>query len=391
MTVNQCIKIIREVLPDTASLIGGGHPTGAGIETMAHLPDADFAFRGESEKGLSLLLSKLIKGSKIGFTEIPGLIYKENGKIHENTQDYYQDIDELPLPAWDKIDPGKYRHAPQGGFLSAFPYAPIITSRGCPYRCSYCPVALSSGRKIRYRKLENVFEEIDLLVREYGIRELHIVDDAFTEKKSRAEEFFEILLTKPYKLSLAFPNGLRLDTLDLELLNLMKRAGVYSINVGIESGSQRILNLMQKHLTLELIEDRVKLIKKTGIIVTGFFILGYPGETLEEMKMTRNFAVKIPLDRAQFSNFQVYPGTPVTNELKEKGEISSTDWSSTIFNKISYTPRGVSPAQLKREQKKDFLKFYLRIKIIRHILKNIYSKEHFFFIIRRLYQSFFVK
>lgn len=373
-------------------VVGGGHPTGAPEESMKAFSSVDYGFLSEAEAGFPILVRRLAgkgEGERIDPGGVPGLIWRENGAIRQNEHKLIGDLDTLPLPAWDLMDPRSYGHAPQGGFLSDFPYAPLLTSRGCPHRCKYCSVFLHSGKKMRYRSIDSVSEELSLLSREYQVQEIHIIDDAFTLNKERVLEFGEMILERGFDFRFFFPNGLRLDTLDGDILDIFRRIGVYAFNVGVESGSQRVLDAMEKSVTLETIREKVVLARKYGIKVGGFFIIGYPTETEEDIERTIKFSLDIPLSRAQFSNFQVYPGTPITMELSKSGKLRNIDWSRMIFNRISYVPQSLTERKLKSLQRKAFIRFYLRPGAIKEVLGGIYSFEHFRFIVKRIFYSLF--
>ena len=152
-----------------------------------------------------------------------------------------------------------------------------------------------------------MFREMERLCSEYGVREFHFVDDMFNLSKRRVIEFCRILEDKRWGISYSFPNGLRLNTIDREMLDWMKKTGAYAFTVGIESGSQRVLDLMNKQLTVEMIREKVQLIHEVGLEPSGFFLLGFPGETKQEMRMTLELAKSLPLKRAHFSNFPAPP------------------------------------------------------------------------------------
>ncbi len=384
------IKSIKKNLPSIKIIIGGAHPTSEPLEVLNQFPEVDYAFKGESEEGLPLLINFLLKNKKINLQKIPGLIWKEENKININNQLYSKNLDKYGIPAWDLIDPGTYKEAPQGGFLKEYPYAPISTSRGCPFSCSYCTVHIVSGRNIRVRSIKHVINEIKILKEKYKVKEIHILDDAFTASKERVMEFCNELIKEKIKIKFSFPNGIRLDSLDEEVLLKMKNAGVQDFNVGVESGSDKILKDMKKSLTTKIIKEKTNLIKKMGLEANGFFIIGYPTETKKDILKTIKFAKKIPIKRAQFSLFKAYPGTEITNKLLQEGKISKINYDSFMYYKIDYVPEGLTEKELKNLQRTAFLKFYLRPKILLSLIREINSFEHFKFILQRTWYSFFV-
>jgi len=238
---------------------------------------------------------------------------------------------------------------------------------------------------MRSRSIKNVFEEIDLLHKKYGIRELYIVDDNFTWSKDFVVELCRELIKRKYDLTLSCPNGVRLDTLDEEMLGLMRRAGWYYLCVGIESGSPRILRDMRKHTTVEKVKEKVALIREAGIDVLGFFILGYPAETREDIKLTIELAKELDLIGAHFQSFHPFPGTEIYSRLTRDGEISESDESilGGSYSEISYSPRGISKRELKKLQRKAIMSFYLRPRLILKNLRLLGSFKHMRFLFKR--------
>jgi radical SAM superfamily enzyme YgiQ (UPF0313 family) len=222
-----------------------------------------------------------------------------------------------------------------------------------------------------------------MLYKQYEVREFHIIDDTFASYADRVREFCEGIKSRNLKISFTFPNGVRLDTLNREMLLAMKEVGLYAFTVGIESGSQRILDHMKKRLTLEKISQAVNLINDVGLEPNGFFIIGYPEETREDIEKTIQFAKELPLKRAHFSNFLPLPGTDATAALKQSGEIDDLDYSELFYSKIPYSPKGIPPRELKKYQQKAFLSFHLRPKILLKMIWDIKSWSHLKIIAKR--------
>lgn len=379
----ESLKIVKKINPKIVTIAGGPHPSGYPQEILKDFPFLDYALKGEGEIGLPLLIKKL-KGEKINFTEIPGLVWRKGKEVVLNKQVFPFDLDSLGFPAWDLIKPKSYPDAPQGVFFKNLPIAPIMATRGCPFQCTFCAGRTVTGLKVRRRSVNHVLMEIELLYRDYGVREIHFLDDNFTLDRAYVKEFCQKLLKKPFRVSWCCPNGVRLDTLDLEILRLMKEAGCYYVSVGIESGSDRILKLMKKSLTIERIEKQIKMIKKSGLAVNGFFILGYPGETKKEMEKTIKFSQTLGLTRVAFYNFLPLPGTEAYRRLIETGEIEKEfDFSQIFQAETPYAPKSVSKEQLKKLQQKAYLQFYLRPQILWAMLKEIKTPDQLKYIIRR--------
>lgn len=381
--VAESIGIIKKLLPGTIVIIGGPHVSATNTASLQEIPDTDFAFAGEGEIGLPMLMKRLLRNENIPFGEIPGLIYREGDGVRMNPRAIISDLDTLEFPAWELMKPGDYPDSPQGGFYKKFPIAPISTTRGCPYLCTFCGSAVNMGKKLRFRSIPMVLREMSMLYSQYGVGEFHIIDDMFNFHKQRVRDFCKGIQEHKLDISYTFPNGLRLDHLDLEMLQMMKETGAYAFNVGIESGSQRILDMMKKNLTLEFIEEKVNLIVEAGLDPCGFFIIGFPGETAADIKATIAFAKRLKLKRAHFSNFLPLPGTEATRRLLEAGEIEKTDWESLFYAKVPYAPRGISKKQLKAWQRRAYLSFHLRPSILFKMLWEIKSFNHFKLTLKR--------
>lgn len=382
-SVKTCSRLIKEALPKTLILVGGPHVSARGVASLQDFPDADYAFQGEAEIGLPLFARRVLRAENIPFEQIPGIIYRDGSKLKAIDRVFIEDLDSLGFPAWDLMPPNSYPDAPQGAFYEKFPIAPIASSRGCPYTCAFCGSPVNMGNRLRFRSIRSVLAEMELLYEQYGVREFHFIDDMFNVSKKRVVEFCEHLEIRNWDISYTFPNGLRLNTLDKESLDCMKRTGAYAFTVGIESGSQKILDSMNKKLTLELIREKVDLIANAGIEPSGFFLIGFPGETKDDMEKTLAFAKSLPLKRAHFSNFLPLPGTEATARLLESGEINEPDWEDLSYSHTPYSPPGISKKELKAFQRRAFLEFHLRPKILFKMIREINSLFHLKSIVSR--------
>lgn len=377
------LEIIKQKSRDTITVAGGAHPSGDPYGTLAQLPYLDFAFKGESEIGFESFLRYLETNSP-PLSEISGLIYRSNGGIVVNETRFVEDLDSIPMPAWDIIKPENYPEAPHGAFTKNFPTAPIIITRGCPCPCTFCAGKTVTGVKMRARSVENVIEEIKYLKNYRGIKEFHIEDENLTLRKSLVMEFCERLLKEEIGMSWSLPAGVSIDTFDREMLILMERAGLYSIALGIEFGSQRMLDITKKRLTIEKIREKLELFKGLNIKKTGFFLFAVPGETIQEMKETIKFALSLPLDRAQFNNFMPLPGSALWEDLKKNNKLNEIEWNRFYVHDVGYVDEGYKRSDIKRLQRIALLRFYLRPKIIMNIIGEIRSIWHLKFLLKRI-------
>jgi len=366
------------------TVLGGPHPSVEPKSTMEFFgDDLDFLFQGEAEIGFKKLLDRLQEENSTDLDEIPGLVWRKDGTVRASNRCFTEDINSLEMPAWDLIKPQEYPEAQHGAFFEKFPIAPIMATRGCPFSCTFCAGNLVSGKSLRKRSPENIIHEIEALYHDFGVREFHIVDDNFTLDKVFAKNFLKDLKKLNLDISWAVPNGIRMDTLDDEMLDLMKDTGLYLISLGIESGSDRVLGLMKKQITTEKIKESIKMIRKHGIKIAGFFILGFPGETQEDIKKTIKFSLELDLIRANFFTYLPFPGTESFNALKREGKLNDIDLKKFYFMNATFTPEGMRKDELKSMQRIAFLRFFLRPKILLFNLMQVKSLRHFKFLLNR--------
>ena len=379
------VSKIKPLLPNAKIVLGGVQMSLMPVETFEYFNgDIDYGFVGESEVAFSMFIDAIDEDpSNFDTKRIPNLVWKVDGSVKVNPIKYSLELDDLPFPAWELMPPSSYPKAPHGAFFKQHPFTAIITSRGCPYPCTFCAAGSLSGKKVRYRTLGNVVEEIKLLRNKFGIKELHIEDDNFSIKKERVIEFSERILREVPGINWAFPNGLRLNSLDLPTLKLMRRAGCHSMNVGIESGNNDILHKIKKSTTREQTKEKIGLVKDAGLNIGGFFIIGFPGETTEEIKDTIKFARELPLDRIGISYFQPYPGTSEYKKLYDAGEYEMVlDNSRHSLHTISYVNKNLTENKLKSLRFEGFFRFYFRPKIFIKLLKEVRSLEYFKYILK---------
>lgn len=385
-SVKNSLSIIKGVNKMIVTVVGGPHPSALPMQTMKYFGnDLDFAFKGESEKSLSLFI-EFLNGKKINFRDIPGFVWREKDSIKENECYFEVNIDSLGMPSWELIHPENYPESQHGAFYKNFPIAPIMLTRGCPYQCTFCAGKLISGTKLRKRSVSSVIDEMNLLYSNYGIREFHIVDDNFTFDTNYAKTFLRRLIDKNLDISLATPNGIRLDTLDKELLTLMKQSGLYLISLGIESGSDDVLRSMKKSLNVKKIKESISFIRSFGFDIAGFFILGFPGETKENILSTIRLSLELDLVRANYFTYLPFPGTESYNRLMENNELHQVDWDRFYFMNAAYTPKGLTREELKGLQRLAFFKFYFRPKILWKNIIGIKSLRHFKYLLKRFFR-----
>ena len=367
----ESIAVIRQLRPQAKIILGGPHPSALPKETLEYFPQADFAFCGEGEIGFPLFLDALAQGRQ-DFAGVPGLVWRREGEIKANDPAWEEDLDKLGYPSWDLLNPRAYF---KRGTLIGRDTAVLTCTRGCPYQCTFCSAWITAGRKIRLRSISHILCEIEYLNRNFGIRVFDIPDENFTFDREHVIEFCQAVMPYRGRFEFFLPNGIRLDSLDLELLRMMRQAGFRrEVAVGIESCSQRVLKLMKKNLSLSVVREKVALLNKAGFRPIGYFILGFPGETRQDMQKTLALAMELKLCAAAFTPFAPMPGTEATNALLENGELPRNfDFSAVTTDKVAYSPPGISKEELDALRKKAILKFNLRPLPLFYYLKNFDS------------------
>lgn len=293
-------------------IIAGGVHVTAEWHRILDTGVVDLAVLGEGEHTLRNLLLCLDDGRDAA--NVTGVAYRKDGQTRANLPFRHVDnLDALPLPAYHLVDFSKYMQSGRahGDTTSETNWAPIITSRGCPHRCSFCAGRMMGGKKLRFRSVANVMEEVKFLKLNYNVGEIHVEDDNFAHSLQRAISILE--KTSELGMKLAFPNGLSLYSLsNSKIVQYLKKNQVISVTVAIESGDGFILkDVMRKPVTLSLAKRVVKKLKSHGINVKAFFVLGMPGESVDSLRNTYKLISELGLDWSAFNAATPLPGTPL--------------------------------------------------------------------------------
>jgi len=310
----QVACIARELNPDCAIILGGPHAKFF-YDHALNNSAANYAVVGEGESTFPELLRQLMAGRPVD--GVKGIAFKKDGRVILTApRELIEDLDALPFPAWDLVDFGRYSGVTSmNGYSRSKPWAVILTSRGCPFHCAYCHDIF--GKRARLRSPESVLAEIELLTGRYGVKEIHIVDDIFNIDLARAKRICDLVVERGIKITIAFPNALRVDMMDRELIRKLKRAGCYSITYAVETASPRIQKLLGKNVDLEKARQVISWTAGEGIITHGFFMIGFPGETREEMELTAKWALDSELWLPIFFMAVVYPHTRMFEIARE--------------------------------------------------------------------------
>ncbi len=373
--MHRLAKLVRERLPGAKVVAGGPHPSVAAADVLADAA-VDFVVRGEGEFTFLELLDGL-EAARADWSECQGLSFRDSSgaPVHNPDRPPPAKLDELPYPAWDLIDHKKYHTVPRGGVIYAHKeFATMFSSRACPWRCTYCHN--SYGKTFRDRSAEHVLGEIELLVEKYGVKELVFMDDIFNFKPERAKGIARGIIERGWKLALTFPNGFRGDILDEELVDLLKRAGMYRCMVAVESAVPRIQKVMKKHLKIEKVRKIVDYIARRGVMVHGAFMLGFPSETEEEMRATIDWAASSSFHTAAFFRVIPFKGTELFQQVEHAGYQLPTDWSAYEPYRSEINLSTVPEDQILRLRKRAYRRFYLSPKRMWRIFKLIPNKSN---------------
>jgi anaerobic magnesium-protoporphyrin IX monomethyl ester cyclase len=340
----EIVKTTKEVCPNCLTVLGGPHVTVMDEHALNEEPTADIVVRGEGEQTMLELANLTSKGNLKNLSEVAGLTFRKNGQIIRTPdRPFIQNIDDLPRPAYRHFQLSDYK-------ISGKIYLPVITSRGCPFQCAFCLVSRMCGNRFRGRSPKNVVDELEWLRDTYEADAFSFYDDTFTFDKKRASEICHEM--KKRNVNLPWDCRTRVDRVTRELLADMRNANCQLIHFGIESGSQKMLEIMKKGTTVEQNEKAIKLAKEVGLSSAISVVIGYPGETPELLKQTINFIRKTKPDYVYMCVAIPYPGTELYNLLKDLGWDTSKDWK----NYDEQNPTQVFKNQLLSSEKIDEVK-----------------------------------
>ncbi len=361
------IKAIRERI-DVPVIVGGVHLSIYPRETMAY-PEIDYAVTGEAEYSLSELLSALVNGTEL--SQVRGIAYRQpDNTIIVTPRARDCNIDASPFPARHLIDNSIYY-----SFISKYRnFTCFITSRGCPYKCIFCE---QGSKPFRARSPTNVVDELELCVKEHGIRELDFFDSSFTIRKDRVIAICDEIERR--KLDIVWAARTRVDCINDEVLKAMRRAGCSRIYYGIESGNREILATLKKSTSLEMYRDVIRRTRKTGIHSFGYFMVGNPYEDDATVRQTIRLALSLDLDYAQFSKVTPMPATEMYTLLLE--DTGRDYWREHIEAGVDdEIPRplcDMSDADIQRWTRLAYLRFYYRPRYIARALARMKSRDEF--------------
>lgn len=368
--VEELMRMAKKRRGRAKTIVGGVHVTASREEASARR-SFDIIVIGEGDSAISEILSSSPK-------DVPGIIYRDDASgatAATAERKLIADINSLPYPAWQLFDLKRYRNSRISSRRN--PVGLIETSRGCAFQCNFCN-KLTFGSVHRTKEPRRVVDEMEYMLKS-GFREIHIVDDSFTQEIERAKDICREIVKRGLKFPWSLLSGIRADKVDLEFFRLAKEAGCWQTGFGIESGDQDVLDRVDKRIKLSDVEKAVRLAGKAGVNTFGFFIMGLAGETEESMRRTIEFSKKLPLDIAKFDICIPYPGTPYFKELKAAGRIRSGDWSKYVCHQTDeplFDHPNLKWSVISAYYKNAFREFYLRPSYIRRrFIKSMRSGD----------------
>lgn len=325
-------SIIKQAAPEIQVIFGGVHVSAMGGLLLEEFKNIDFLCLGEGEK----TLSEILQGKNP--EEINGIVFRSGTDIVTNPpRERIHDLDQLPFPAYEKLPgfPSRYE-LPLFSYIFS-PGATMVTSRGCPYKCSFCDRSVFKN-EYRYNSSQYMYEHVRYLYERFGVRHINIYDDLFTVHRKRVAEFCNLMISRP--LPVNFNCAVRVGHADNELLRLLKDAGFLQISVGIETGDSELMDVHKKGVKLDEVEDTINRIKACGLRAKGLFIMGLPGDTENTIRKTSDLAVSLGLDDMNMSKFTPFYGAPVWSDVYESGRFDY-DWKKMNCLNFVYVPDAI--------------------------------------------------
>jgi anaerobic magnesium-protoporphyrin IX monomethyl ester cyclase len=334
----EVVKTARKVLPHALTILGGPHVTALPEQTLAEAPEVDLVVRGEGEKTMLELAKLGGKFNAASLNEIDGITFRKSGHVtHTPDRAFIDDLDELPHPGYKFFPLERYSMAGKN-------YLPIMTSRGCPFQCTFCLASKMCGTRFRTRSPPKVLEELEWLRDTHHADVVAFYDDTFTVDKKRANDICDLM--KQRKFDLPWDCRTRVDQINKEILIKLRAANCKLVHFGVESGSQVMLDAMKKRTTVEKNAWAIRLAKEVGIGVAISVVVGYPGETPAMLKQTFDFIHQTKPDFVYVCQAIPYPGTELLDTLRSQGVEVSTDWNrfdeqSPVFKNTLLPPEKI--------------------------------------------------
>jgi anaerobic magnesium-protoporphyrin IX monomethyl ester cyclase len=351
-------RVAKDILPGIKTAFGGHHVSAMKEKALEPYPVIDFAIVGEGEQAMA----ELVKASGEDVSRIEGLLYRENGHGvgFTGNRSRLLDLDTLPFPAYEKLEgyPETYK-LPIFNYPST-PNASCTSSRGCPYHCSYCDRSVFPTG-YRSNSAEYLYEHFRYLHNRFGIRHVNLYDDQFTFHRRRVESFTRMMMDRP--LGMTFNCAARAEHVDFDILKQMRAAGCWMISLGIENGDEALLSHHRKNANLDLVAEKVRLIKRAGMRVKGLMMMGLPGETEQSVIKSMNYVFSLPIDDINVSKFTPFPGSSLYEDIEKLGAFDE-DWEKMDCMHFQFIPEGMTKERLEKLFTRFYMKHFLRPRML---------------------------
>lgn len=360
-------KKVKETLADVITVIGGFHASALPERTLSEFVHFDYLVFGEGEVTLYEFMESLSQNRKP--TGVAGVAFRNGERIEKGTfRPYIEDLDSLPFPDRGLVPIRKY--VPDPGNYFRLPSSAILFSRGCPFRCTYCSKSVFLHR-LRYRSADNFLDEVEDCAKKFRIYDFRLEDEGPTANPKKLRQLCEKILERGLKIS--WNCFSRVDTVDGELLTLMKRAGCYHITYGIESADSQTLMRINKGIDLNRAGEIVQQTKKLGIECKVNFIFGFPWETVKDINKTIRYAMRISPDLVSFNIFKPLPGSQLYSEMEKRGEIKHTKWEDYfVTSEALLFDAPFTEAEIRKLIRRAFFLFYFRPRFIIQRLRRFF-------------------
>lgn len=323
--LHEVATLCRQAAPHTPIVVGGPYASFDPTEALGNAA-IDVVAVGEGEQTLAELVELVADGGRAALRpdalrDVIGTAWRDvDGQVQLSAErPFLDDLDSLPFPDWDGVDLPRFWDRPSMATVGVRPYATIFTSRGCPFRCTYCHDIF--GKRFRARSPESVADEVSELFSRYGPLDIEILDDIANHRRDRLQGIFRLLLERDLHPLISFPNGVRTDLLDEDTIDLYRAVGTGEISVAVETASPRIQKLVKKHLNLDKVSRNIDLLARKRVFTRGFFMVGFPTETTSEMRATLRYALRSRLHMALFFTVNPFAGTALHQGLLDEGRI----------------------------------------------------------------------
>jgi len=361
----ELISLIKKLNPEIKIIAGGVHFTALPEETMRECPEIDVGILGEAEETLVEVLRGLRDGGKLD--GIDGIIFRNRNELHKTEKrNLIEDINKLPFPSFEKIDLSSYSLALYKEKRDA--HLSIITSRGCPFACCFCDRTIL-GRKVRFHSVEYLSEMLDLMVKQLSVNCFDLEDENICITKDRFRDICKLLKEKHNRYDITWGCSMRADSVEADTGKILYDAGCRNVVFGIESGSQKMLDIYNKKLNIKNLPEKCKIIMDAGISLTGSFIIGGPEEDENSISATIDLIKKVDFNFMYLWYFAPYPGSAIYKDIKNSGNLLG-DYSNRTGHHIAFIPNTLTRQQLEDAYKRIYRAFYSKPSVMFRTIRS---------------------